>query len=631
MPPSTTDPADAIKPATAAIKEPSTPATILPVPPTPATIFHTPKSSPATPAINRPSFIPVPSKSASKPAPAPAPIPRPSRTTAPRINYKHYGKTGQRVPGPAPEANLCFLAELGHDAPQTLAEAQARSDWPEWESAMKAEMSQLHQLHTYSLEDLPSDRKAVGCRWVFAVKRDADGKIIKYKARLVAQGFSQIPGQDFSATFAPVMRLESFRALLAIAAVLDWEIHQMDVVGAYLNSDLDESIFMKQPPGFSDGTSRVCHLFKAIYGLKQAGRAWNIKFNRIFVETLSYTRIHPDYCVYIKTFTDSDLVIVIIHVDDMALLGTTITIINRAKDEIRPHLNVTDLGEIQTFVGLKITRDRSAHTLTISQPHYIDVVLQRFNMEASHPVSTPLDPTSKLEPTPSDFDQSSMTNIPYQAAIGSLMYAAVATRPDISFAVQALSQFNTNPSPVHWTAVKHVLRYLNGTRTLGITYGNGTLDLIGYTDADWAQSTADRRSVSGYTFLLSGGAISWSSKKQPTVALSTMEAEYLALAHATKEAIWLRSLLDNLHFPIDHATPINCDNQSAIAFAHDHQFHARSKHIDIRHHFIRQHISDKEIVVPHVATQDNVADVLTKALPRDAHTRHSQSLGLSAH
>ncbi|KAJ3483970.1 hypothetical protein NLI96_g5949 [Meripilus lineatus] len=386
---------DPIKPATAAIKELSTPATILPVPPTPAMIFHTPKSSPVTPVINYLSFISIPSKSASKPAPALAPTSRPLRSTASCINYKQYRKTRQRVPGPAPEANLCFLTELGHDAPETLAEAQAHLNWPEWETAMKAEMAQLHQLHTYSLKDLPPDRKA----------------IIKYKAQLVAQRFLQIPGQDFSATFTPVIHLESFQALLIIAAVLDWEIHQIDVIGAYLNSDLDKSIYMKQPPGFSNA--------------------------------LAYTRIHPDYCVYIKTFTDSDLVIVIIHIDDMALLGTTITIINCAKDEICSHLNVTNLGEIQTFVGLKITRDRSAHTFTISQPYYINVILQHLNMEASHPVSTPLDPTSKLEPTPSDFDQSLMTNIPYQAAIGSLMYAAIATCSDISFTVQALSQFNT--------------------------------------------------------------------------------------------------------------------------------------------------------------------------------------------
>lgn len=223
----------------------------------------------------------------------------------------------------------------------------------------------------------------------------------------------------------------------------------------------------------------------------------------------------------------------------MALMATSMVIIDRAKDEIRPHLDVTDLGEIQTFVGLKITCDRQNHTLTISQPHYITTILERFHMEDSHPVAMPLDPNVKLALTPTDFDTSLMADVPYQAAIGSLMYAAVATCPDISFAVQALSQFNINPSPAHWTSVKHVLRYLNGTRQLGITYGTSELTLCGYTDADWAQSLSVRCSTSGYVFLLAGGAISWSSKKQPTVALSTMEAEYLALAHATKEAIWL--------------------------------------------------------------------------------------------
>ncbi|KAJ3479322.1 hypothetical protein NLI96_g9143 [Meripilus lineatus] len=588
------------------------------IPDTPVTIFHTPKSSPSTPA-NSPS---IPGYQ------------RPTRSAAARTNYKILHDSGTRVSGPNPKGfdgdstNLCFLAHShSDDEPISLADTKSRSDWQDWFKAMETEVDQLHQLKTYTIEDLPPGRKAVGCRWVFTLKRDANGNVIKHKARLVAQGFSQIPGQDFSATYAPVMRLESFRTLLALAAHLDLEVHQMDVVGAYLNSDLDEEIFMRQPPGFEDGFPRVCRLQKAIYGLKQAGRAWNLKFNHIFVDVLSYKRIHPDYCVYIKHFDGSNFIIVIIHVDDMALLGNSADTISRAKSEITPLLKISDLGEIKSFVGLKITRDRAARTITISQPHYIDTILARFHMESSHPVSTPLDPHVKFVAgdTPPDSD------IPYQAAIGSLMYAAVATRPDIAFAVQTLSQFNTRYSNTHWTAVKHVLRYLKGTRDLGITYGTGDLTLFGYSDADWAQNISDRRSISGFAFLLAGGAISWSSKKQATVALSTMEAEYLALAHASKEALWLRSLLEHLHFEISGETPIFCDNQSTIAFAHDHQFHARSKHIDIRHHFIRDHINQKTITVPHVATQDNVADVLTKALPRDAHTRHTQALGLSAH
>ncbi|KAJ3475377.1 hypothetical protein NLI96_g11880 [Meripilus lineatus] len=611
---------------------------------------------PSQPAETSPSLEGEKSTGKGKAKKLPPVVTEPAVTRAkPRLDYHklHDSGTTRGIPmkdpvkvplptSPPPEepdspltpesSNLCFVTTEMSDAPQSLEEAKKRPDWPQWLEAMQIEMGQLLDLHTYDLTELPQDRKAIGCRWVYSLKRDASGNIIKRKARLVAQGFSQIPGQDFAATYAPVMRLELFRALLAIGAVMDYEIHQMDVVGAYLNSELSEEIYMKQPPGYDDGSGRVCGLVKAIYGLKQAGQAWNEKFNRIFVDILKYKRIHPDYCVYVRMLNTGDVVYIIIHVDDMALLAPTLTEMDFIKGEIRPHLKITDLGEIKTFVGLKIERDRPNRLIKISQPHYIDTILHRFGMEKSNPVSTPLDPNVKLLPTPPDLDPATMADIPYQTAIGSLMYAAVATRPDISFAVQALSQFNANPSPLHWTAVKHVLRYLKGTQQLGITYGR-IQDIAeeGWTDADWAQCLLDRRSTSGYVFIMAGGAVSWSSKKQQTVALSTMEAEYLALAHATKEAIWLRSLRENLGFEGDGSTQINCNNMSAIAFAHDHQFHARSKHIDIRHHFIREHITSDHICVIHVPTEDNIADILTKPLTRSIHQRHVASLGLSTY
>ena len=224
----------------------------------------------------------------------------------------------------------------------------------------------------------------------------------------------------------------------------------------------------------------------------------------------------------------------------------------------------------------------------------------------------------KLAPLSADEDDQ-IIQVPFAIAIGSLMYAAVATRPDIAFAVQHLSQFTARPSSEHWTAVKHVMRYIKGNARLGITLGGTDISLIGYSDADWAANLADRRSVSGYTFQLAQGTISWSSKKQPTVALSTMEAEYIALAHAAKEALWLRALLTELGYGTDAPTPLITDNQSAIDFSYNTQFHARSKHIDIRHHFTRERIEAGDIDIEHCASQDNCADMLTKALPKPAH------------
>ena len=278
-------------------------------------------------------------------------------------------------------------------------------------------------------------------------------------------------------------------------------------------------------------------------------------------------------------------------------------------------------------IGFQNTRDRAARTITIHQERYINTVLERFGMQDSNPVATPLDPSAKLVPLP---DGEASADVPYATAIGSLMYAAVGTRPDIAFAVQALSQFNARPSNAHWTAVKHVMRYLKGTRHLGLQFGATTLDLVGYSDADWAQSLVDRRSTSGYVFKLAGGPVSWSSKKQPTVALSTMEAEYIALAHAAKEAIWLRALLTELGHAPNGATPLFSDNQAAIAFAHDNQFHARAKHIDIRHHFVRERIEADDISVTYCASEDNCADMLTKALARPTHDKQLWLANMSA-
>jgi hypothetical protein len=513
-------------------------------------------------------------------------------------------------------SNLCFAA-LDLDIPQTLADVQARSDWPSWKEAMDKEMGQLEKLGTYTVEDLPADRKAIGCRWVFAIKRDSNGNILKYKARLVAQGFSQIPGQDFFATHAPVMRLETFRLLIAITARLDLELHQVDVVGAYLNSPLQEDIFMRQAPGYEDGTSRVYHLRKALYGLKQAGRAWRMEFDNILLQSLGFSRSQSDPCLYFRS-TDSDLTLIGTHVDDCLLASTELQIIQDLKIDLRKYFDITDLGEAALYVGIQITRNRELGTITLSQAHYIDTILSRFGMESCNPVSTPLDSNVSLSPPSADDDLT--TDFPFQAIIGSLMYAAVGTRPDISFAVQALSQFNVAHTPIHCTAAKHVLRYLKGTRDFGITYGDTSEFVItGYSDADWGQNRADRRSVSGYAFILGGGLVSWSSKKQSTVALSTMEAEYVALAHATKEAIWFRSILEELGFSTNGPTILATDNLAAISFAQDHQFHARSKHIDIRHHFVRERVLDGYIKIPHCSSEDNHADMLTKALPRIKH------------
>ncbi|PIL28276.1 hypothetical protein GSI_09564 [Ganoderma sinense ZZ0214-1] len=499
---------------------------------------------------------PLTAQSTDAPAPAPpskptpvAPEPRTLRNI-PRIDYKASEdgrgkviKALTRAPVTTPSRDeedeveqliddpeshfLCLLTLHGTPTarePRTFKEAMTLPEADQWRAAMDAEIAQLQKLGTWSMVDLPTDRKAIGCTWVYRIKENLEGEV-KFKARLVAQGFSQIPGYDVFDTFAPVIRTDSVRTLLAIGTERNMEMRQFDVVGAYLNADLDEEIYMRQPPGYEDGTRKVLRLQKALYGLKQGGRKWNIHFNRIMVDELGFRRLNSDPCVYLRQ-DKHGLTIVGVHVDNMIALADTTALMDAFAAGLAKRVKITDLGMPSLLLGLEISRDRPSRTLSICQSQYILRVLERFGMADANPVSTPLDPNIKLVKTPDDADLSEMRDVPYQAAIGSLMYAALGTRPDISYAVQALSQYSSRPGPEHWTAVKRVLRYLKGTHNYGITFtGKGAprlrayylnLRLEGYSDADWGSNPDDRRSISGYAFLVGNAVVAWSSKKQTT-------------------------------------------------------------------------------------------------------------------
>lgn len=556
---------------------------------------------------------------------------RTSRNATPAtINYREAAgyKVTKPVASPKTDNEHTNHVQVYHaidTEPRTVEEALSDENRSLWKPPMDAEIAQMQRLGTFELVELPPGRKAIDCLWVYALKRDVANAIRGHKARLVAKGCSQIPGQDFVETYSPVARQESLRASIAVAALLRMHAHQMDVVAAFLHGVLDEEIYMRQPPGYDDGSGRVWRLRKAIYGLKQAGRVWNIKLNQDF-SALHFRQLSADSCVFTRN-VDGHLVIIINHVDDMTVLCSDLDVMSRIKKEIASRLEVKDLGEIRKYLGMEINCDRDTGLYSIHQVHYINDILERFGMANSNPVHAPLDPKVHLSATPLDVQPD--TSFPYSAAVGALMYAAVGTRPDIAFAVQHLAQFTSRPSPEHITAVKRIFRYLNGTRNLGLVYqSDGSNALVGHTDADWGMDLDTRRSTSGYVFTLAGGAISWSSKRQRSVALSSMEAEYMALAHATKEALWLRSLFADLGLITDGPIQLYADNESALAFAHDSQFHARSKHIDIRYHFVRERIISNEISVTHCASEDNAADILTKPLARPEHTRQLARIGL---
>jgi hypothetical protein len=316
----------------------------------------------------------------------------------------------------------------------------------------------------------------------------------------------------------------------------------------------------------------------------------------------------------------------------MSIYASNPALITRTEDQLESAFEITRLGDAKQLLGMEIHRDREHGTITITQTNYIQKILAHRGMEDCNPVASPMDPNVKLEKLPPSTTYPEI-NREYQSMTGELLYAAIMTRPDIAYAVQTLSQFNTNPGPIHLTAVKRVYRYLRGTTNLGITYkasaDSDSSQLKLFTDADWGNSLVDRKSISGYVSMLSGGATTWSSKKQATVALSTMEAEYIALSHATRENLWLRSLFTELDLTPSSPTPIFVDNRSAIDFTLNAGYHARSKHIDIRHHFIRDTVASNEVSVHHCASEENLADIFTKPLPRIQHEEQVRKLGMT--
>jgi len=522
---------------------------------------------------------------------------------------------------PAAWQALMAIAE----EPTTLEDALVSEDAPEWRNAWKSELESLKKNGTWVIQRVPENRNIVGCRWLF--KRKEDGR---FKVRLVAKGYSQEPGIDFRETFEPVAKFTTLRLLLALIVENDWELHSMDVKTAFLNGELQEEIYMEVPEGVRENTEPgfACRLVKAIYGLRQSPRAWYQKIHTFFIGH-QFLRSTQDYSLYINY---ERKVIVLVYVDDLVLGAAHLEDIRWIKAALSKAFEMTDLDELKVFLGLEITRDRSQRQLTIHQQRYIDRILDRYGMNDARPIATPLDPHTKLlAGTKTDGEDNQIKSVPieaYQSAVGSLMYAMLGTRPDIAYAIGLVSQFNHSPRWNHWLAVKRIFRYLGATRDWGLRYGTSNVS-GGYSDADWGAGE-DRKSVGGFVFLLNGGAISWTSKKQNSIALSTTEAEYMSMTQAAKEILWLRVLLDELGAfrHIEQLSQLHGDNQGALALARNPEYHARTKHIDIQHHLIRELVTTEKVNLEYCSTSDMIADIMTKALPRVTHDKHSTAMGL---
>ncbi|RVX18797.1 Retrovirus-related Pol polyprotein from transposon TNT 1-94 [Vitis vinifera] len=480
----------------------------------------------------------------------------------------------------------CYTALATLHEPQTYREA---STDPLWRIAMKEELDALTKNHTWDLVPLPPGQSVVGCKWIYKIKTRSDGSVERYKARLVAKGFTQEYEIDYEETFAPVARISSVRALLAVAAARQWDLFQMDVKNAFLNGDLSEAVYMQPPPGLSVESNKVCHLRRALYGLKQAPRAWFAKFSSTIFR-LGYTASLYDSALFLRR-TDKGTILLLLYVDDMIITGNDLSGIQELKDFLSQQFEMKDLGHLSYFLGLEITH--STDGLYITQAKYASDLLSQAGLTDSKNVDTPVELNAHL--TPSGGKPLSNPSL-YRRLVGSLVYLTV-TRPNISYAVHQVSQYLSAPRSTHYAAVLRILRYLKGDPT-------------------------DRRSTTSYCFLLGSSLISWRSKKQTFVAHSSTEAEYCALADTTSELLWLRWLLKDLGVSTSSATPLYCDNQSAIHIAHNDVFHERTKHIEIDCHFIRYHLVHGALKLFFVSSKDQLADIFTKSLP----TRRTRDL-----
>ena len=523
------------------------------------------------------------------------------------------------------------MAELSVEEPRSYREAMTGPQAVEWTSGCTTEMHQLRHNDTWTLVTAPPDTNIVGCKWVLKLKLMPDGSV-KYKARLVAQGFTQKPGVDYEETYSPVVRYASLRALFALAAHYGWEVHHMDVKSAYLNGVLEETIYMRQPEGFVEKgkEQHVCRLKKGLYGLKQAGRCWNHTIDPALCQ-LGLTPLDKDNCVYLHQ-SDGEMIIICLYVDDLFLFTASPRLLTRFKQGLKAKFEMEDLGEARLVLGMQVTRDKAARTLTISQQSYLRKFMEKLGLMDMKPASTPMLPNVTLVKAPEGHTASTRDVTWYQSVVGSLMYAANGTRPDIAFPVNKLSKYSSNPDSTHMSALKHLLRYIRGTVDHSLTY-KGTADqqppLVAYCDADFANDKDDRLSVSGYVVMLCEGAISWAARRQTVIADSTVNAEYIAIAEATKDIMWWRPLLKQVGYDISAPTRLLNDNQGSIFLAHNGDNSTRSKAIDVKYHVIRQELRAKTIDLSYVATEHNVADILTKGLSRDRHRLLSATMGVS--
>jgi histone deacetylase 1/2 len=498
-------------------------------------------------------------------------------------------------------------------------------DIPHWRDAMEQEIQALKNNNTWRLVTPPAGVNIIDSKWVFKVKKHADGSIERYKERLVAKGFKQRYGLDYEDTFSPVVKPTTIRLLLSLAVTRGWSLRQLDVQNAFLHGVLEEEVYMRQPPGFIDPAQphHLCRLVKALYGLKQAPRAWHARLGAAlrahgFVSSTADTSLfilqRPQVTMYI-----------LVYVDDIILVSSSVVAADRLVLSLGADFAVKDLGRLHYFLGLEVAHSDSG--LTLTQQKYSHDLLRRAGMLQCKSTPTPMSATDKL----SAFDGELLSSdeaTEYRSVVGGLQYLLI-TRPDISFAVNRVCQYLHAPRDPHWSAVKRILRYVCHTASYGLHLQPATSGLLSaFFDADWDGCPDDRRSTGGHAVFFGPNLIAWQARKQATVSRSSTEAEYKAVANATAELIWVQSLLRELRIVQRQPPVLWCDNIGATYLSSNPVFHARTKHIEVDYHFVRERVAKKLLQIRFISSKDQLADIFTKPLSLPLFTGCRRNLNL---
>ena len=525
------------------------------------------------------------------------------------------------------EYDYIMIAEtLVKDIPVSYNEIKIRDDRVKWEEAINDEINSLMINKTWTLVSRPNDRNIVDCKWIFTIKYDEFGNPLRYKARLVARGFSQEYLIDYNETFAPVARISSFRFIVAFANQFNLLIHHMDVKTAFLNGILKEEIYMRVPQGVKCNANQVCKLNKALYGLKQAARCWFEMFEKALIEK-GFQNSSVDRCIYILDRGNiHENIYVVLYVDDLVIATANIEVMNNFKNYLMNKFSMTDLKDIKLFLGIKV--ERTVNKIFLDQSAYIKKVLEKFKMSDCKAVSTPL--PSKLNYFELNSDET--YDAPCRNLIGCIMYIMICTRPDLCVAINILSRYTNKNNKELWQNLKRVLRYLKGSINIKLNYVKQNYNdfISGFVDSDWGgNDELDRKSTTGYLFkLFENCTISWNTRKQASVAASSTEAEYMALFEAVREALWLRSLAISIKIKILEPIVIYEDNNGCISIASNPTNHKRSKHIDIKYHFSREQVEKNIVKLIYIPTGNQLADALTKPLPAVKFLEFRKEMGL---